>query len=230
MVRPQSRRGGILAAYVVAVMLTLTSGCSNSTDQGLPASAAPAQTTGAAPADDPEATESDARSSDGTGSDKVDLTDSDTGLALDPVSGLPHFQGSVDIRLTAGTRVVGFRYCEPAPERGRFCSADKQATYLTYPESTADVVLTDVTMAQNEQHTDWTVTLTVDDPKAARRAGKFAVSRAGTLLFVGPEDSVVLAHQPVNRLEPSIRNGTIIVPGITKAEAWDLVESMEALA
>lgn len=233
--RQQPTRITALTVIALVTMISaLAAGCSESPDARLPASAPPAQTTGSAPDADPDdrlSTTDDAENGAGTLPDASAADDARTGVALDPVSGLPHFQGSLDVRIVAGTRVVGYRGCEPAdPERGRVCSVDGQTLYLAYPESSAEVALIDATMGQNDEHTSWAVTLTVDDAKAVKRTGGFAVSVAGSLLFVGPDELVVLAHRPVTIPEPSIKNGRITFTGITKAEAWDLVESMETFA
>ena len=146
-------------------------------------------------------------------------------VSSESVAQIPHFEGSLPLRLQAGTQVFVDPPCTPEPDRSRICSADGEATYLAYPDAVADSTLVDASMDQTEDRTEWAVTLTFDDPAGPRKIGERATGLAGVLMVVGDDDRVLLVHRPVTVPERSVKAGRITLDATDKASAWDLVES-----
>ena len=136
----------------------------------------------------------------------------------------PHFEGSLPVRLRAGTTVYLEPPCRPDPARGRICSIDGAATYLTYPPGRR-ARLVEASMEPNDESTEWIVTLTFDSA-APRPVSRQALQLGGALLVISSDKEVLVAHRPVTVPVHSVRGRVVHLKETDKATAWGLVESL----
>ena len=137
---------------------------------------------------------------------------------------VPEFDGDLDVRLVTGVQSLGLG-CRQRTEQDA-CSADGRTTYTWLdggPGNRRSVTVTGARMRLTAERTDWVVAVRFarTDRGVVRRVARHAVgSRGFALVLDGRTGSALQAAPP-----ESVEGGRIVVRGLTKGVAWDLVSA-----
>lgn len=144
-------------------------------------------------------------------------------VATDPGTtgaGIPHVRGPIELALQSGRKDFTTFECVPGKQQHQACSADGKDTYATTGR-VRPLTLLEARMELNDAHTSWTFLLRFTRPsgKALDRTAAEATSSGAAVLILDTQGAVVLAV-----LVREVSDGTVSMGGLTKAEAWALVE------
>lgn len=138
-------------------------------------------------------------------------------IELDP---LPEFRGRAPVEVRAGTVYYSDRGCRPDADEDVYCSVTGTPAYLVHgPSYDAHLVAAEMVLVRGG--TSWTarITLDRDAARALERTRREARSTGAFVLLVDRDDEVVV-QAPVY----GVHGARIEFPGLTRREAWDLVE------
>lgn len=151
------------------------------------------------------------------GCDGLDTDDPQPGLTLDAQR--PEFHGALEMRAVPALILLGMESCTPTDTV--VCDADDRAGYRPVQDAT-QVTVTDATMALDRHGQFWEVTLTVDPPAVPQKLGREAKKVGGWVLLLDRGRAQVAVPA-----EDATR-GTVVVRRLEKADAYELVERLNA--
>lgn len=134
----------------------------------------------------------------------------------------PHFTGGMEVTLQTGRIVYNDDPCGEMDETDRVCNVEGTREYRLLGEpGTARLV--EARMDPADGNTEWQATVTFS-PESTRRLRAFReeAGDTGTAVLVMDQGGQVLVMASVPRIE----GRRLTYPGLTKPEAWDLVEQI----
>lgn len=130
----------------------------------------------------------------------------------------PEFHGERGLAVQAGRRVFVQPSCTPDADGMRLCWGET-ADPLERDGSPRPVTLTDAVMRLDDLGLDWSVRLTFAEAAPLTGTASAASGEDGRVLLL-TEEADLLRQLPSD----AVTGRVVTLPGLEKAEAWDLVE------